>query len=148
MTVVDDTAPAGSLEALSSAFNVQVAMLRQVADLRCSDMNAHAADLGELKVQAALRCCIDLGRVNEPHGWRHDHDCVGHLSVWCLLHRMQATVQTLEHSLQQIQAAVARERSQIPKVAGCMMKTHHSGCVWVHRSSIQQPARGKDETQL
>ena len=39
-------------------------------------------------------------------------------SVWYLLHWMQATVQTLEHSLQQIQAAVARERSQIPKVAG------------------------------
>ena len=41
-----------------------------------------------------------------------------HLSVWYLLHWMQATVQTLEHSLQQIQAAVARERSALPKVFG------------------------------
>ena len=53
MAVVNVAAPAGSLEALSSAFDVHVATLRQVAGLRCSDMMAHAADLGELEVRAA-----------------------------------------------------------------------------------------------
>ena len=69
MTVVDDTIPAGSLEALSSAFNAQVATLRQVAGLRCSDMTAHAADLGELEVQAASSCCFNLCRNYELDDW-------------------------------------------------------------------------------
>jgi hypothetical protein len=62
MTIVKAAAPAGSLEALSTAFDVQVATLRQVAGLRCSDMMAHAADLGELEVQAASSRCIVLCR--------------------------------------------------------------------------------------
>ena len=50
--------------------------------------------------------------------WRHACGFACHLAVWYLLRWMQATVQTLERSLQQIQAAVARERLQIPKVLG------------------------------
>jgi hypothetical protein len=44
------------------------------------------------------------------------HDLRSRPDVGSLLHRLQATVQTLDQSLQQIQAAVARERSQLPQV--------------------------------
>jgi hypothetical protein len=118
MTVVDDAAPSGSLEALSSAFDVQIATLRQVAGLRCSDMMAHAADLGELEVQADSSHCTVRSELTSRIRRRHACGLACHLSVWYLLRWMQATVQTLEHSLQQIQAAVARERLQIPKVVG------------------------------
>ena len=116
MADIAAAAPAGSLEALTAAFNDQLAILQQAAALRSPDMTAHAAELGELEVQAVShpRICV----------WRaRTQLATGILMLLTLpsvedrlMRRMQATVQALEHCIQHIQAAVTRERLQLPKV--------------------------------
>jgi hypothetical protein len=58
MAEVGTASPAGSLAALVTVFNDQIATLRQAADLRNHDMKPHATDLAELEVQVLTQLCF------------------------------------------------------------------------------------------
>ena len=116
--------PPDSLATLASAFCEKVEELQQATALRCADLSPHAAGLDALEVctaSAAHICCS--GRSDQHLAVPGVRSTRQHSRTALV----QATLQSLGSRLQQIEAAVQRERAHFPQVAALLQALNQQG---------------------